>query len=133
MFSLNLQDLLTMEKNKKVLIVEDEMIIALVTKKYVENMGYEVTGVATNSTAAVDAVREKQPDLVLMDIMINGEVDGIDTMDKIRSFSEVPVVYLTGNSDAAARQRAQKTGFSDFLVKPIDFNDLKSALQKILL
>ncbi len=117
---------------KKILIVEDELIIQLVNKQIVEQAGYKVCGLAADSASAIQLMKESLPDLILMDIKLEGEVDGIDTMKAIRVFSNVPVIYVTGNSDDMHVKRARETGMSDFLIKPVDFNTLIASIEKAL-
>jgi len=116
----------------KILIVEDEAIIALSTKKSLEKMGHTKIIIVDNGEKAVQYVRENQPDLILMDLKINGAMDGIETVQEIRKFSEVPVIYTTGNSDPKAKERAANTSKSEFLSKPIESTQLLAALQKFL-
>ncbi|MBI3520320.1 MAG: response regulator [Bacteroidetes bacterium] len=113
---------------KKVLIVEDDMILSMVNKRYVESLGHEVVKSVRNGPDAVEAARTLNPDVILMDIRIEGTMDGIDAMDEIRKFSDVAVVYLTGNSDPATKLRAQQTNVLAFCIKPISIDDLKNIL-----
>ncbi len=117
---------------KQVLIVEDEMIVAMVLKKCVEEMGHKVTAIVKNGEKAVSAVRDSEPDLILMDLKLKGTMDGISTMLEIRKFSDIPLIYTTGNSDSIAKKRAEDTHFSSFLVKPICCDELKKAIEQIL-
>jgi len=113
---------------KKVLIVEDDMILSMVNKKYVELLGHKVIQSVRTGQGAIDAVKKYNPDLILMDIRIEGDMDGIDAMEKIRTFSDVPVVYLTGNSEPSSKNRAEATGMIGFFIKPVSLDDLKSVL-----
>jgi CheY-like chemotaxis protein len=80
----------------KILIVEDEAIIALSTKKMIEKMGHENVDIVDSGEKAIGYVIENKPALILMDLKINGGLDGIETMEKIRKISDVPVIYTTG-------------------------------------
>ncbi len=80
---------------KKVLIVEDDMILAMVNKRYVEVLGHKVVHSVRNGLDAIQAVKDHQPDLILMDIRIEGDMDGIEAMVEIRKFSDTGVIYLT--------------------------------------
>lgn len=122
-----------MNSNKRILIVEDEIIITFVIRKCLERMGYTVLKSATTGLQAIDAVKEHQPDLILMDIKINGEIDGIETMELIRQFSDVPVVYLTGNSEHTTQQRAAKTNMAGFLIKPVEDYDLEFLMEQLFM
>lgn len=116
---------------KKVLIVEDDMILSMVNKKYVELLGHKVAQAVRSGQDAIDAVKKYHPDIILMDIRIEGQMDGIEAMKEIRKFSEVPVVYLTGNSEPITKQRAEQTNMLAFCIKPISLDDLKNILDKL--
>lgn len=109
---------------KKVLIVEDDMLLSLVEERLIEKMGHKVIGKVESGEEAIKKNRELKPDLILMDIVLKGEIDGIQAMEKIRESSDVPVIYLSGNSDRFNYERAKKTGFTEYLVKPVSSNDL---------
>ncbi len=116
---------------KKVLIVEDDMILSMVNKRYVELLGHKVVQSVRNGLAAIEATRKHNPDIILMDIRIEGEMDGIDAMEEIRKFSNVAVIYLTGNSEPIAKTRAEQTNMLAFCVKPISIDDLKTILGEV--
>ncbi len=115
---------------KKILIVEDDMILSMVNKHYVETLGHQVVQSVRNGLDAIAAVKKHNPDIILMDIRIEGEMDGIDVMEQIQLFSPVKVIYLTGNSEPATKQRAEKTNMLDFCIKPVSIDDIKSAIEK---
>ena len=115
---------------KKVLIVEDDMILSMVNKRYVESLGHQVVQSVRNGLDAIAAVKKHNPDVILMDIRIEGAIDGIEAMEEIRTFSDVAVIYLTGNSEPATQLRAEKTNMLAFCTKPISVDDLKSAFEK---
>ena len=123
-----------MDKNSKgrVLIVEDDMLLSMVEERLIQKLGFEVVGKVDKGTDAVAKVSQLNPDVVVMDISLKGELDGIETVQKIRENSSVPVIYLSGSSDRYQYERAKKTGFTDFLVKPITKNDLKEPLTSAL-
>lgn len=112
------------------MIVEDELIIQMVTKQVLQEAGFSVCAVSATGEEAVDLVKETTPDIILMDIKLEGELDGVDTMKKIREFSNVPVIYVTGNSDAYHKKRAAETNMFAFLVKPVDFIELINEIKK---
>ncbi|MDX1671153.1 MAG: response regulator [Balneolaceae bacterium] len=115
---------------KKVLIVEDDLLLSLVEERIIEKMGYAVVDTVTTAEEAVEQNRKLRPDLILMDIILQGEMDGIDAMEEIRKESDVPVIYLSGNSDRYNYERARKTDFTDYLVKPITGPDLVEPFRK---
>ena len=116
---------------KKILIVEDDMILSMINKKYVESLGHEVVQSVRNGLAAIDAAKKHKPDIILMDIRIEGEMDGIEAMEEIRKFSDASVIYLTGNSEPATKIRAEQTSMLAFCIKPISLDDLKHVLDQL--
>lgn len=119
-------------KNSKgsVIIVEDDMLLSLVQSRMIEKLGYNVVAKAVTGEDAVEKVRELQPDAVVMDISLKGSMDGIDAMEEIRTFSDVSVIYLSGNSDKQSLARARKTNLTEFLVKPITADQLAGPLER---
>ncbi|CAN5212895.1 hypothetical protein BH23BAC3_BH23BAC3_13700 [soil metagenome] len=126
----------TMEKKRKnkgnVFIVEDDMLLSMVEERLLIKLGYNVTGKAMSGEEAVARIKSIKPDVVLMDISLNGKLDGVDTMKQIRNFSSVPVIYLSGNSDQLNMERAKKTQYVDYLVKPITEHDLIEPLNRAM-
>jgi CheY-like chemotaxis protein len=116
----------------KILIVEDNMIIALVTQRSLESAGYEVLEVACSAEEAINICKEHKPDLILMDIQLDNGGDGVDTMIEIRQFSEVPVIFLTGNSEIKSKEKAMSAGFSGFLIKPVQNKTLLQLIKSVL-
>ena len=116
---------------KKVLIVEDDMIISMVNRRYIESLGHVVVQSVRNGPAAIEAARKHSPDIILMDIRIDGEMDGITAMEEIRKFSNAGVIYLTGNSELSAKIRAEQTGMLAFCAKPVSMEDLKAVLDNL--
>ncbi len=117
-------------QNKKVLIVEDDMIISMVLERMILKLGHEVINKVITGQGAIDSARELDPDLILMDIQLKDDIDGISAMQKIRENSDVHVIYITGNSDQYNLSRAKKTNFVDYLVKPIQMSHLKKSISK---
>jgi CheY-like chemotaxis protein len=115
---------------KKVLIVEDDMIIAMVLERMVNKLEYTVLDKVIGGREAIKTANNHSPDLILMDIQLKDGVDGITAMEEIRKNSEVPVIYITGNSDQFNVQRAKATNYVDYLVKPIQMSDLKESIEK---
>lgn len=117
---------------KKVSIVEDDAIIALLLEKKLQRLGYEVQFKCDNAECAIASMRNTPADLLLMDIKLASEMDGIDAVFEIRSFSDIPVIYLTGNADDQTRSRAMQTNPVAYLVKPIDMNELGTIIEQTL-
>ncbi|MEI7856567.1 MAG: response regulator [Methanomicrobiales archaeon] len=117
---------------KKILIVEDNEIVALETSERLKRLGYIVTGIAATGADAVALARSTQPDLILMDINLKGPMDGITAAEQIGAFLEVPVIYLTAYSDDATLQRAMKTKPVAHLIKPFKERELYSNIEMAL-
>lgn len=115
----------------KVLIVEDDRVLSLMLSRMVERIGHDVVDTLTRGENAVETLQKNGVDLVLMDIMLEGEIDGIDAMQQIRIHSDVNVIYVTGNSDNSTIERAKETNYVEYLVKPIVYDQLKQAISKI--
>lgn len=112
------------------MIVEDDLILNLLYESYLEKLGYDAEGELVYGKTAIEVARRISLDLILMDISLEGEMDGIDAMIEIRKFSNVPVIYITGNSDPYHVQRAKETNYIDYLVKPIEFSDIKESIER---
>lgn len=113
----------------KLLVVEDESIVALDIKQRAESLGYQVTGIAPSGEEALELVAQEKPDLVLMDIVLKGEMDGIETAEQIREKWDLPVIYLTAYSDEKTLERAKLTQPFGYLIKPFEDRDLHSAVE----
>lgn len=119
------------DKKPKVLIVEDDMIFSLLLKQNLENLGYKVVATEPYGKRAIEMVRNHKLAFILMDIQLKGEMDGIETVAKIREFSTVPVIYITGNSDKYHYERAKKVGYFDYLIKPLTTNNLRRSIKAL--
>ncbi|NGP87586.1 response regulator [Fodinibius halophilus] len=117
-------------KEKNVIIVEDDLILNLLYESYLERLGFQTEGELVYGKTAIEIAQKIDPDLIVMDISLEGDIDGIDAMLEIRKFSKVPVIYITGNSDPYHVERAEATDYLDYLTKPIEFDDLKKAVSK---
>ena len=118
---------------KKILIVEDERLLAISLKMDLEDAGYEEITMVTNCDDACQVVEQESPELILMDISIQGDKTGIDTAERISGFSNVPVIYLTGETDVETRQKAEKTpNCRGYLNKPVNMLVLEPLIQQVL-
>jgi CheY-like chemotaxis protein len=113
----------------RILVVEDEHIVAMGIKKMVKSLGYTVTGVASSGEDAISKAESTFPDVVLMDIMLKGDMDGVEAAGEIKKRFDVPVVYLTAYSDNKILERAKKTEPFGYIVKPFDEKDLHSSIE----
>jgi two-component system response regulator LytT len=113
----------------KILIVEDELIIAEDIRMELENLGYEVIGITTNYDEALDMFNLHHPDVLLIDILIAGEKDGIDLARTIRKQEDVPLIFLTSHADKRTVERAKQVKPDAYLVKPFERADLFAAIE----
>ena len=111
--------------DKKILVVEDEGIVAKDIQNRLRHLGYKVPAIAFSGEEAVAKAKKLKPDLVLMDIMLNGEMDGIEAAAKIRSQMNVPIIYLTAYSDESTLNRAKTTDPYNYILKPFNDDDLR--------
>jgi len=112
----------------KVLIVEDEFVIAANLKETLEALGYVVTGMADSLIETLTQVKQDYPDVVLMDIQLRGPQDGIAIAALLWELFQLPVVYLTGHSDRFTLKRANASRPFGYLVKPVQPTDLVMAI-----
>jgi DNA-binding response OmpR family regulator len=116
-----------------ILIVEDELIVAESLSLDLQRKGYAIAGIVSTGAEAINAAFLSQPDLILMDIMLKGNSDGIETCKIIQQQRSVPVIFITAFSDRATLERAQQTGEPlHYLVKPIRLKDLTRRIEAIL-
>jgi CheY-like chemotaxis protein len=116
----------------KILIVEDEAITAIDIKDTLEKRDFEVVSIVSDGKEAIKKAEEHKPDLILMDIFLNGEIDGIEAARKIMTFLDVPVIYLSAFCDKKAFQRAKLTEPYSFLSKPFNSEKLISFIDTAL-
>ena len=116
----------------RILIVEDERIVALDLMATVARMGHEVVGSAASGRQALELARGNRPDCVLMDIMLDGDMDGIETTCRLKGMEDVPVIYVTAYSDDETRSRAAATRPCGFLVKPVHEAQLRQAIDEAM-
>ncbi|MEO7731914.1 MAG: diguanylate cyclase [Kofleriaceae bacterium] len=114
---------------KRILVVEDERVIARDLQEALRELGYTAVGVASCSEDAIAKTAELHPDLVLMDIHLHGEIDGIQTAAMVRGRFRLPVVYLTANTNAETLARALETSPGGYLAKPYNPRTLRTTLE----
>ncbi len=113
----------------KILVVEDEVIIGMGIRKSLKNLGYTVTAVVESGENGLEQAAEMQPDLVLMDITLKGEIDGIEAADQIRCRFNIPVVFLTAHTDVSTLERAKKAEPFGYIVKPFEERELHTTVE----
>jgi len=114
------------------MIVEDEFIIQTLLKTRLEKLGYEIVATASEGEEAVRKALDSSPDLILMDIQLEGAMDGIEAADRIRAEMDIPMVFTTAYSDEEKVERAKFGLPSGYLVKPVQERDLKIVLSMAL-
>ena len=119
----------TVMQQKKILIVEDEGVVALSLKAVLNKMGYLVTGMAYTGEEAIRLAAETKPDVILMDIHIKGDMDGIQATEQSNKSADIPVIYLTAYADDETVARALKTRSHSYLVKPYNPRELYSNIE----
>ncbi len=116
----------------RILIVEDDALVALGIRMTLQDLGYTVLGIAASEPEAIKLAQESTPDLALMDIRLKGPVDGIDTARRLRSEFNVRSLYLSAYTDEQTMARVSQTYPLGFVQKPYSANQLKSALDLAL-
>ncbi len=119
-------------KGKKILIIEDESIIAMGMQSSLEAKGYSIVGPAQNGKDAIDLASKNRPDLILADVLLRGEIDGIEAVKAIQETLDVPVVYLTAHTKESYFNRARSTKPYGYLIKPASQNEIYSTLELAL-
>lgn len=121
-----------MPKGSRILIVEDEMIISMEIKQKLQTMGYVTVGQAITGESAIQKAGEAMPDLVLMDIRLKGEMDGITAGKRIMDLYDIPIIFLTAHSDKATLERAISISPSGYLLKPFKERELMTNIEMSL-
>ena len=116
----------------RILVVEDESIVALDIQHRLHKLGYEVPTLVASGEDALKEVTASPPDLVLMDVMLAGSLDGVETAEIIRNQYNVPVVFLTAYSDDSTPQRAEVSGPLGYILKPFKEKELHSTIEVVL-
>ncbi|MEA1877588.1 MAG: response regulator [Bacteroidota bacterium] len=120
-----------MEKQKSILIVEDEVILSMNLKMQLEDEGYPVCGCFTTGEKAIEFVETTKPGVILMDISLAGKIDGIEAAEKILETSNIPIIFMTGYENKQVDERIQKINPVAFLIKPVEIRDLKPVLESL--
>jgi len=115
----------------KILIVEDEAIIARILQLQINKMGHTVIGPVATGEEAITTAEQNEPDAILMDIRLAGSIDGIEATAAIRKNMEVPVIFVTAYDENSIKERAMKLNPLAYLMKPISPEDIEKWLQKI--
>lgn len=114
---------------ERILIVEDETIVALDIKNALKKLGFEISGIASNAKDALESIEKSKPDIILMDINLEGEKDGIELAYDILKQDDIPIIYLTAYSDDETVKKALTTNPVGYLVKPFKLEELKCTIR----
>jgi len=115
----------------KIMIVEDDMIIAADLSMQLTQLGYEIVGILARGEDVLKQLESNLPDIILMDIQLKGEIDGIQTAQIILDRYQLPLIYLTANSDDHTFQRAKETKPFAFIAKPFEESDLERTIELV--
>ena len=118
-----------MHRQINILVVEDDPNVCIVLTARLESLGYHICGTAETGLEAISGVYRHHPDIVTMDILLKGEMNGIEAAAKIAEGSDVPIIYMTCLSDQKVFDRAIKTNPYSYITKPYDINELRSAIE----
>ncbi len=119
-------------RGPRVMIVEDERVVATHVERSLQDAGYTVTGIAATAAEAASLALREPPDVALVDIRLRGKGEGFQIAERLRVENDVPVVYMTAHTDDDTLQRAARTGAYGYVVKPFTIGEVKSALQVAL-
>jgi len=119
-------------KKIKILIVEDEVMIAQCLKMDFEEEGFDVCGFTASGEESVVEAKENNPDLILMDIHLQGRIDGIEAAEKINENNSIPIFFMTGYDKSNIIERARKVNPVAVLTKPVSAIDLRPMIESIL-
>lgn len=123
---------MTQRRETRVLLVEDEAIVARDLAERIEGLGYSVAGTAASGAEALELAAATHPSLVFMDITIQGEMDGVETATEMARHMDVPVVFLTAHTDTGTMQRAKAASPYGYLIKPLDEREILSTVEMAL-
>jgi CheY-like chemotaxis protein len=116
----------------KIMIVEDEAVVALRLQQRLTSMGFDIVGVAYSGEEAVETARDLRPDLILTDIMIPGKLDGIQVAEIVKSVLDIPVIFLTAYPEDKIIERIKQAEPYGYIVKPFQDRELKDAIEVAL-
>lgn len=116
----------------RIMVVEDEAIVAHDIARKLRDMGYDVVAIEYSGEAAVEKAKEVRPELVLMDIVLSGQMDGIEAAEKIKATADIPIVYATAAVDEKTLNRTKISGPSEYIQKPVDKKQIHAAIKLAL-
>ena len=116
----------------KILVVEDENIVALDIENRLKSLGFTVLPVISSGEEAVEKAYEYKPDLILMDILLKGKLNGIEAAKKIVGTIKIPIIYLTASTNREVLERARQIGRCSYIKKPFRGTELENAIKTLL-
>src|SRR5512140_1988055 len=116
----------------QIMIVEDQGIVAQDLRNTLLGLGYSVPAVVSTGPEAIARAEELHPDLILMDIVLHGDLDGVETAREIRRRADIPIVYLTAYADERTLERAKRTGPFGYIIKPFEDRDVSTTVEVAL-
>ena len=119
----------SLDRQINILVVEDDTNVSIVLTARLESLGYTVCATVESGSDAIRSVKQHNPDLVTMDILLKGEMNGIEAAAEIAKRSDVPIIFMTCLSDQAIFEQAIKTNPYGYIIKPYDINELRSAIE----
>ncbi len=114
------------------MIVEDEILLAMDLKSDLSGMGYEICELVGSGEDAIKNAEQERPDVVLMDIILDGEMNGIDAAREIRSRYGTRIIFVTGCEEEGIKKLAEAVRPVEFLIKPVEIEDIRLAIEKAL-
>ncbi len=117
-----------MDHPVSIMLVEDEAIIAMDLRFSLQQAGYQVGSIAATGEEAIEIARRESPDIMLIDIRLAGDLDGIETAQKIRATSDIPLIFMTGYEDEKLHRRANQLNPLAYLIKPVKLHELTTAI-----
>jgi CheY-like chemotaxis protein len=128
----NSEDQVDNHRAATILVVEDEMIVALDLQYTLERMGFIVVGIASSGREAIRLAAVSQPNVILMDIQLKDDMDGVEAARQIGMHSETAIIYLTAQADKSTLQRVEQTGHATLLFKPFSESVLQTSIEEVL-
>ena len=122
-----------MVPQRRIVLVEDEMIVLEDLRRRLVGMGYDVVATAASGREGIEKASTHRPDIVVMDISLRGDMDGVEAARRIFESTGIPIVYVTGLGDPETMERAQLTPGFSFVLKPVDDQELKYVIEMALL
>lgn len=119
------------KRMKKILLAEDEALIAMSMQLQLEEAGYNVYETVATGEEAVSCVKKNPPDIVLMDIHLSGQVDGIEAARQISDAFDIPIIFITGYPDNETKQEASQVNPGGYLTKPVGIEAITSTIAQI--